>query len=506
MPRAMLKLVPIMLAAAACGAGSDQSGAANASADKATDGQASPEPTLYGSWTIIAVNGAPPLRFPHAEAGGANIAFSPGRYGGSSGCNSFGGTGLLVGNRWFGEPPMATQQGCAELAAQEQAIFTIASGGPQITFQGSAEATLTAKAGSLRLRRDAAADPAPAARPPMLLAGTRWQVGLIDGRPASSPAGRVRQLLAFEADRWTLAGGCAPLSGSWRQQGDRVLLTPTSPAGGSGCTADQQAARQSLLALFAASPLYVVGPNREFVMGGGEHWLSGEFDREFGRDDKALLRGEWRIDSVDGAVPKKVPRPPSLIFGNASYALWDGCNHSEGVQITFARQLFTRGSGVTTLALCEEDPLRRRIHRIVGTSPRFARTESGGMALVSHEGSLRLTRLSARPFGTHETFGLRPPRTIDLIQPKARLRLHARRFTITLDCGRIEGDWRGGQPARFSPDPIERTGPDCAQGPGSDAFQLGQFFTGNVLAVTGPNNDIVLLVNEDRSIAARVAN
>jgi hypothetical protein len=41
--------------------------------------------------------------------------------------------------------------------------------------------------------------------------------------------------------------------------------------------------------------------------------------------------------------------------------------------------------------------------------------------------------------------------------------------------------------------------------PTSEAFQLSQFFTGDVLSVTGPNGDIVLLVNEDRSIAGLVA-
>jgi hypothetical protein len=46
--------------------------------------------------------------------------------------NSFGGTGLLVGRRWFGEPPMATQQGCSHLTAQEQAIMGIALSGPAI--------------------------------------------------------------------------------------------------------------------------------------------------------------------------------------------------------------------------------------------------------------------------------------------------------------------------------------------------------------------------------------
>jgi hypothetical protein len=34
---------------------------------------------------------------------------------------------------------------------------------------------------------------------------------------------------------------------------------------------------------------------------------------------------------------------------------------------------------------------------------------------------------------------------------------------------------------------------------------MSQFFTGDILSVTGPNRDIVLLVNEDQSIAGRVA-
>jgi hypothetical protein len=76
---------------------------------------------------------------------------------------------------------------------------------------------------------------------------------------------------------------------------------------------------------------------------------------------------------------------------------------------------------------------------------------------------------------------------------------------VELRCGRIEGDWRAGQPARFSPDPLERTAPGCDRSPRSEASRLTRFFTGDVLAVTGPNRDIVLLVNEDLSLAGRAA-
>jgi hypothetical protein len=258
--------------------------------------------------------------------------------------------------------------------------------------------------------------------------------------------------------------------------------------------------------MVAAGPQYVVGHNRELVMGGGDHWLTGRFDRTLVRDAANILLGQWRVEAVDGAAPKAMPRPPSLSFGKASYAVWDGCNHTEGILLVVAGQLFTRGSGMTTLANCMPDPMRGRVPAIVGSNPRIAKMENGGIALVAPSGTLRLKQLSSRGFGTHEQIGLRGPRTIMLLNPGARLVLQSGgRFAVELQCGKVEGGWRGGQPARFSPDPLERTAPGCDHSPGSDASRLSRFFTGDVLAVTGPNRDIVLLVNEDRSLAGRTA-
>ncbi len=496
------KLLWVLLVAAGCGIVSEEPGAAGAGPAQAAEKEA-PEPTLYGRWTITAINGSAPLRFPTAEAAQPSLVFSPTRYGGSSGCNSFGGTGLMVENRWFGEPPMATQQGCADLEGQEETIFAIAASGPSIRFLGASEAVLTSRAGSLRLRREGDGPAVPEPRP-MLLAGTRWQVGTIDGNPLPAPGGRHTRLLSFEADRWTLTGWCAPLAGSWRQAGEVVTMemTPQPPR---TCGPAQAAADEALRAMFAAGSRYVVGPNRELVMASGEHWLTGEFDRGFVGGGGIDLRGEWRIDTIDGAAPAARERPASLAFGRAGYAIWNGCNHSEGILLIHARQLFTLGSGVSTLALCPPDPLAARIGRIVGGNPRIARTAEGGLALVSPSGTLRLTRISSRAFGTGEQLGLRAPATIRLRDPQARLELLAGgRFAVVLDCGRIEGEWRGGQPARFSPGPLERTAPSCSHDPGSSAFRLSQFFTGDVLAVTGPNRDIVLLVNEDQGIGGRI--
>jgi hypothetical protein len=160
---------------------------------------------------------------------------------------------------------------------------------------------------------------------------------------------------------------------------------------------------------------------------------------------------------------------------------------------------------MSTLANCMPDPMRGRVPAIVGSNPRIAKTDNGGIALVAPSGTLRLTRLSSRAFDTLEQTGLRAPRTITLLNPSGRLRLLSdNKFTVELGCGTIEGEWRASA-GKVSPNPVERTAPSCNVGPASEASRLSQFFTGNVLAVTGPNRDIVLLVNEDRSIAGRTA-
>jgi hypothetical protein len=239
-------------------------------------------------------------------------------------------------------------------------------------------------------------------------------------------------------------------------------------------------------------------------MGAGRHWLTGQFDRRLERAGTDILAGEWRVESIDGAALQPMEKPPTLRFGKASYALWNGCNHKEGVMIVLARRLFIHGSGMSTLVNCMPDPVRGRIGAIVGSKPRIAKTDAG-IALVAPSGTLRLRRVSARAFGSSEQAGLRGPASITLLRRGARLVLEGgNRFAVELACGRIEGEWRGGQPARFSPDPLERTAPGCDRSDGSDAFDLSQFFTGDVHAVTGPNKDIVLLVNRDRSLSGYI--
>jgi heat shock protein HslJ len=413
------------------------------SAEAASKGAGS---TLYGRWRITGINGSPLLRYDGAERSEPHLTFTPSGYIGSTGCNSFSGTGLLLGTRWFGEPPIATQQGCAHLAAQERAILSIASSGPKVALQGPAEATLSSATGSLRLRRETVPEPDATPAAPMLLAGTEWEVGSIDGRPVGELNRRDRARLSFDADRWTINAGCSLLKGPWRQSGSAVVMEIVSKPP-SACSPTSKAEDASIRAMVAAGPRFVVGPNRELVMGGGDHWLTGRFAHE--REGKAatMLIGEWRVTAIGGAAVKAMRQPPSVIFGKSSYAVWDGCNHTEGVSLVVGGQLFTRGSGMSTIANCTKDQKEARVPAIVGSNPRIAKTESGGLVLAAPSGTLRLTRKSTRNFGTREEVGLRRPRNMTLLRPSARLALQSGgRFAVELACGRVEGSWRGGQP------------------------------------------------------------
>jgi hypothetical protein len=80
---------------------------------------------LQGRWRVVALNGAPPVPSA-ADRGGERspfLVFSPRSYGGSSGCNSFGGLGVIEGGRLYASGAMRTAIGCGALAAQEEAII-----------------------------------------------------------------------------------------------------------------------------------------------------------------------------------------------------------------------------------------------------------------------------------------------------------------------------------------------------------------------------------------------
>lgn len=465
--------------------------------------------SLYGRWRIVEVNGAPARALSTEPALQPSVTFGPDRYGGSSGCNSFGGSGLLVGDRWFAEPPMATQQGCGELTAQEEAVFGIVAGGPAVTWDGGPDsAMLRTAAGTLRLSRMGVAPEHEGSDASELMAGRGWELFTLDGAAVDLPGARQPASLAFEADRWTLETPCAVHRGTWRQMEGEVLLD-TGTSAPRACGAEAAPADEALADAVAGRMAYVIGPNGELVLASADHWVTGRRDATFGEEGRGMLSGRWRIVSADGASPPGGGRPAELLFGPGAFAVWDGCRHSEGVAMASERQLFTHGSGVVTLANCPPDEIRRKINAVVAASPRIALTADDGVALVSRAGTLRLERTSARAFGTGVETRLQPGTAFAIGATGLPARLTVGpgdRFTVSLPCGTFEGRWRNargpnGDHARFGP---ERPPPGCAEEPA--AMRLYNFFTGDVLVAVGPNRDIALFVSNGQGLAARVAN
>ena len=154
---------------------------------------------LFGRWEIVALNGAAP-RESAGHRGGERtpfLVFGPGSYGGSTGCNAFGGLGVLSGRRFYASGAAQTAIGCGDLTAQEEAIIGILTGSPAVSAGADGRLTLAAPRGTMVLSRGAAGSPARPAEEegPALLAGTRWTIASIDGRrlPESE-----RRSLAFE--------------------------------------------------------------------------------------------------------------------------------------------------------------------------------------------------------------------------------------------------------------------------------------------------------------------
>lgn len=473
-------------------------------------------PSLYGRWRITELNGTPPKSMNIDVGGQPTLVFTPGHYGGSTGCNGFGGIGLLFGDRWFGEPPMQTEMGCGDLSAQESAIIGIAAGGPKVTFGGNDSATLTTATGILRLQRDKTPVTETPTEPPMLLAGTSWSVAPMGGGWPQLDRGERQPQLTFEADDWILVSPCASRTGKW-QQGDASIILQSGNETARPCRSELAEPDAALGRALTGKLHYVIGPNDEIVLANASQWMAGQHDRTFGNDDKLLTAGAWQITEVDGAILPASARPPTLNFGAGSFAVWDGCRHSEGVALTYARQLFTLGSGVVTMANCPPDPVRKRINDVVSASPKIARAGERGVALISRVGTLRLVQTSAKSFGTGVVMQLRSGMKFDLTarstengkgtEPEqARLVLGpGDKYQVTLACGSLQGRWRnnrrpGGWYTRFGPDGVQEP---CASNPNARAME--NFFMGDVLVAVGANGDIALFLNERGSLAARIA-
>ncbi|HZF93371.1 MAG TPA: META domain-containing protein [Allosphingosinicella sp.] len=476
------------------------------------------EADLFGRWQIVSLNGRPPLGAAGDPAGERtpHIVFGPGSYGGSAGCNAFGGFGLFDGVRYYASGAGMTAMACSELMAQENAVVGIMTGSPRIVPEEGRTLSLIAAGATMVLRRTADLPRAVArAEPPETIAGTSWTITHVDGvwlerRNVEKPT------LRFEADRWTLTGGgCGERGGAWRQRGDRIEAeTPAIVA--RACPADAWSLDERLLAMLAASPRFVTGPNGEILIGGGDHWAIGWRERKALADDAPLLAGSWRIVALDGAEPL---REPGIAFGPSGFSGSTGCNLMQGHYLAHARRVFAAPPMRTEIGC--PGPLRtqeERIASLLTAAPRIALAGEGEIALVDSAGSLRLRREAgtapSSPAGRPWT-GTPLPAELTMLgstplqarysDPATRLRLSAQRWDIETGCGRLGGVWRREEAGAIGfftdaePDPRGA----CAGALAARLRDFRRLFNGRARILIGESGEL-LIAGEESFLAGRV--
>lgn len=471
------------------------------------------EADLFGHWQIVSLNGRPQIGGDTAGERTPRIIFRPGFYGGSSGCNSFGGSGLFDGDRYYASGASMTAMGCRDLEAQENAIVRLMTGSPLISRAADGTLTVTGGGANMVLRRSPSVPTVEIEPSPDVLAGTQWTLGSVNGE---SLTGHGVPTLRFEADRWTLSDvGCGARAGAWRQRGDRIEAEIPAIVT-RACAIPAWRLDERMLALLAASPRFVTGPNGEILIGGGGHWATGQRPRMALADDAPLLAGDWRIVAIDGAAPAREPR---IAFGPAGFAGGTGCNSMQGHYLAHGRRFFA-APPIRTEMGCGE-PLRSQEERIAGLlagAPRIALAGEGEIALVDEDGSLRLRRAGAAapglPAGRIWTgtplradlsmFGAMPFQS-HARDPATQHRLSAQRWDIDSGCARFGGIWRREEANAIGlftdPEPDPQSG--CSPLFDTRLDELKRFFNGRARILIGESGQL-LIAGEEQWLAGRV--
>ena len=252
-------------------------------ADPADNRSAATIPDLAvveGSWRIVRIDGE---ALPVSESA-PYLAFSADAAGGSVGCNAFGGTALYAEGRiavhsWGGDA-----MACAGRPGEwEAAIAELFRAYPQVRLSGD----------TLRLRshdhfieltrmdsetgQSRSPDPMriPVANPlGQALADTDWIIRAIDGETASSSPDERH--LRFASETWQGLASCATLFGTYETGNGRLIVDDEIASTEQNCRDDHVALDDAFAELMRSGPRYLVGPNGELIIAGGDHVLTGD--------------------------------------------------------------------------------------------------------------------------------------------------------------------------------------------------------------------------------------
>ena len=267
----------LLVALAACNSQADEQ-ARNVSVDAAIEETPALE-DVAGRWRVVSIDGET-LPVSGSEP---YLAFSADAAGGSVGCNSFGGTTLYAEGRIAAHSWGGTLISCMEpLATWENAIAELFRAYPEARSSGE-QLRLSSADHEIELSRaDDTQPPVRSTNPmripisgavPQDLVGTKWIIRAMDNRTASSKSGDRH--LQFDVDTWQGLASCATLFGTYQVEDNRLSVDDEISGTEQNCRADHAALDTAFAELMRDDPHYLIGPNGELIIAGGEHYLTG---------------------------------------------------------------------------------------------------------------------------------------------------------------------------------------------------------------------------------------
>lgn len=273
-----LPVVLLFMALAACNPQADQqTGNAAAEADREIVPALS---DITGRWRIVSIDGE---TLP-ASGSEPYLAFSADAAGGSVGCNRFGGPALYAEGRiavhsWGGD----TMACLDPQATWEDAIAELFRAYPQVRLTGD-RLRLSSGEHEIELARDDGAQPLDRSPDPMRipvadpvsedLANTEWTIRALDGETESSSP--IDRHLRFYEETWQGLASCATLFGTYRREGNRLIVEGDIASTEQNCSPEYAALDTAFAELMRDDPHYLVGPNGELIIAGDEHVLTGD--------------------------------------------------------------------------------------------------------------------------------------------------------------------------------------------------------------------------------------
>ncbi|SDF88887.1 Heat shock protein HslJ [Blastococcus aurantiacus] len=173
---------------------------------------------------------------------------------GTAFCNSWFATARLDGSALTFDGIGQTEMGCPPEVMAAESAYLAALGGVRTSAVRGDELVLSGDAVELRFSRVAPLPDSP-------LAGTRWVLDtLVDGATASSTLGEPAVLELGQDGALTASTGCRSIGGSWRSEGESLVVDAPYDAFGCPPPADRQDVH--VLGVLAARPVATIDADR----------------------------------------------------------------------------------------------------------------------------------------------------------------------------------------------------------------------------------------------------